>query len=93
MLGKSPSPLAIHFGAALRQLRLEAGLTQEALGFEAHLQRNYISKLELGEYQPTLTTLYKLAAALRITPCRLLEVTGLHRENFPHLVSNQADLA
>lgn len=81
MLGKPPSPLAVHFGAALRQFRLEAGLTQEALGFEAHLQRNYISKLELGEYQPTLTTLYKLADALSITPCRLLEITDRFSES------------
>jgi len=33
----------------LRQLRLEAGFTQEELGFEADLRRTYISILELGQ--------------------------------------------
>jgi transcriptional regulator with XRE-family HTH domain len=48
----------------LRQLRLEAGYTQEELGFEADLRRTYISILELGQQQPTLTTILKLAKSL-----------------------------
>lgn len=42
-----------------------AGLTQEQLAFEVELERNYISMLERGERQPTLTTLIKLARPLR----------------------------
>lgn len=57
--------LAIIFGRVLRDLRKQAGLTQERLGFEAELERNYISMLERGERQPTLTTLIKLAKPLR----------------------------
>ena len=57
--------LAITFGRVLRDLRKQAGLTQEQLGFEAELERNYISMLERGERQPTLTTLVKLAKPLR----------------------------
>ena len=55
---------AIAFGKVLRQLRLEAGLTQEHLGFEADLRRTYVSVLELGQQQPSLTTILKLADAL-----------------------------
>ncbi|MFM9966941.1 MAG: helix-turn-helix domain-containing protein [Burkholderiales bacterium] len=55
---------AIAFGRVLRQLRLEAGLTQEQLGFEADLRRTYISILELGQQQPTLTSILKLANGL-----------------------------
>lgn len=58
--------LAIAFGRVLRDLRKQAGLTQEQLGFEAELERNYISMLERGERQPTLTTLVKLARPLRL---------------------------
>lgn len=57
--------LAITFGRVLRDLRKQAGLTQEQLGFDAELERNYISMLERGERQPTLTTLIKLARPLR----------------------------
>ena len=53
------------FGKVLRQLRLEAGYTQEELGFEADLRRTFISLLELGQQQPTLTTIFKLAPPLK----------------------------
>lgn len=62
------------FGKVLRKLRLEAGLTQEELGFAADLQRNYISSLELGEKQPSLTSLYKVSRALQIKPGHLLDL-------------------
>ena len=39
-------------------------LTQEQLGFEADLRRTYVSILELGQQQPTLTTILKLAKSL-----------------------------
>ena len=55
---------AVAFGRVLRELRLAAGLTQEQLGFEADLRRTYISILELGQQQPSLVTILKLALAL-----------------------------
>lgn len=63
------------FGKALRELRLEAGLTQEQLGLEADLRRTFVSLLELGEQQPTLTTIVKLACALNIKPSDLVART------------------
>ncbi|HEK1520075.1 TPA: helix-turn-helix transcriptional regulator, partial [Pseudomonas aeruginosa] len=42
------------FGRALRQLRKRRNMTQEILGFEAGLDRTYISVLERGERSPTL---------------------------------------
>lgn len=55
---------AVAFGSVLRRLRTAAGLTQEALGFEADLRRTFINVLELGQQQPTLTTIFKLAKSL-----------------------------
>lgn len=63
---------AVAFGKVLRQLRLEAGLTQEGLGFEADLRRTYVSILELGQQQPSLTTILKLAKALNQTGSALV---------------------
>ncbi len=64
---------AVAFGKVLRQLRMEAGLTQEQLGLEADLRRTYVSILELGQQQPTLTTIIKLAKAL---DCSATELMG-----------------
>ena len=64
------------FGKVLRRMRREAGLTQEQLGFEADLRRTYVSLLELGQQQPSLTTILKLAAALQRRPGELLDLTA-----------------
>lgn len=64
--------LASAFGMVIRELRSEAGLTQEQLGFEADLRRTFISVLELGQQQPTLTTIFKLAKALKIPASKII---------------------
>jgi len=74
MLGKRKKLPNIAFGIVLRDLRLQSGLSQEALGFAADLQRNYISLMELGRNQPTITTIFKLAKALNIKPSKLIDL-------------------
>jgi len=54
------------FADVLRQLREQAGLSQEALATKSGLDRTYISLLERGLRQPTLKTLDRLADALNI---------------------------
>ncbi len=67
--------ITLAFGKTLRDLRKQANLTQEQLGFESDLQRIYISKLELGQQQPSLTTLFKLAEGLRCPVSDMLRLT------------------
>ncbi|ELM3831741.1 helix-turn-helix transcriptional regulator [Pseudomonas aeruginosa] len=55
------------FGRALRQLRKRRNMTQEILGFEAVLDRTYISVLERGERSPTLDTLVSLCDVLGLS--------------------------
>lgn len=64
--------IAIAFGKVIRDLRVKAGLTQEQLGFEADLRRTFISLLELGQQQPTLTTIMKLAGPLNTSASRIV---------------------
>lgn len=63
-------------GANVRRLRLERGLTQEALADAAGLDRTYVSGLERGVRNPSLSTLSKLAAALDVPLARLVEDAG-----------------
>ena len=60
------------FGLVLRELRRERGLSQEGLAFEAGLNRQFISLLELGERMPSLQTIYKVAGGLGISGSELL---------------------
>jgi transcriptional regulator with XRE-family HTH domain len=66
------------FGKVLRELRKQAGLTQEQLALEADIQRNYVSLIERGINQPTITIIFKLAAGLKCRPSTLIsEVESL----------------
>lgn len=60
------------FGKVLRRRRKLAGLTQEQLALEADVQRNYVSLMERGKNQPTITIVFKLADALRCSPSDLI---------------------
>ena len=66
--------VSIVFGKVLRQLRKGKGLSQEQLGFDANLRRTYVSILELGQQQPSLITIIKLANALDIKASRMIEL-------------------
>lgn len=61
------------FGARLRRIRKRAGLSQDGLGDRAGLHRSEVEKLENAKREPRLTTLFKLATALRIAPSDLLD--------------------
>ena len=59
-------------GLNVKRLREERGLSQEGLAFEAGLHRTYVSGVERGVRNPTVTVLEKLAVALGITMGDLL---------------------
>ena len=65
--------VSVAFGKALRRLRIAKNLTQEQLGLEAGLRRTFISSLELGQKQPSITTIQKLAVVLEISMSKLLK--------------------
>jgi len=72
MLGKLKTQPGAAFGRVLRTLRKERGLSQEELALEADLQRNYVSLIERGINQPTVTTIFKLALALKVRPSEMI---------------------
>ena len=59
------------FGAAVRLRREELGLSQEGLGFKAHVHRTYVSDVERGARNPTVKVIWKLAVALETEPSAL----------------------
>jgi transcriptional regulator with XRE-family HTH domain len=62
----------IALGLAIKELRLELGLSQEALAFEAGIDRSYIGGIERGEHNLALINLIKIAQTLGITSSQLL---------------------
>lgn len=58
----------------LRRHRVERGLSQEKLAIDAQIDRTYVSSLERGLENPTVTVLDKLASALSISISELFRV-------------------
>jgi transcriptional regulator with XRE-family HTH domain len=57
----------------VRRLRKEKGWSQEKYAFEADIHRTYISEIERGRRNPTVSVLERLAKPLGVAPGRLLD--------------------
>ena len=64
---KHVSATHIKLGQKIRKIRLESELTQEDLAFKIGVDRSYMGFIERGEKNPTLSTLIKIAKALRVS--------------------------
>ena len=56
----------------MREQRISKELSQEELALAADVDRTFVSQMERGIRQPTITTLMKLAGALGIQPSTLV---------------------
>ena len=64
-----PSPnhagdeMLVALGKAIRVLRAELGISQEALAVDADLDRSYLGGIERGEHNLTIINLAKISLA------------------------------
>jgi XRE family transcriptional regulator, regulator of sulfur utilization len=65
------------FGRAVREVRVERGLSQEALAARVGLARGTVGAIERGEVNVLYTVILKLAAGLDMTAVELLTRAGL----------------
>jgi transcriptional regulator with XRE-family HTH domain len=77
MTPKKKSAANIALGAAARSLRTERRLAQEAFAVRAGMDRSYYGAIERGEFNVTLDTIMKIAAALEVPAASLLARAGL----------------
>jgi transcriptional regulator with XRE-family HTH domain len=67
-----PKKIKMLVGQRVRALRTKRGWSQEELGFESGLHRNYIGGIERGERNVAVVNLARLAKALGVRPRDLL---------------------
>lgn len=60
-------------GTALKERRNELGLTQEDVAGFAELDRPFITMIESAKKQPTVSVLWRLAAALQLSPADFVD--------------------
>jgi len=65
------SPAHAAFGEAVRGIRKQRGISQESLALMCGLDRTYISGIERGARNPSLTNIFKIAAAFDISPAEI----------------------
>lgn len=64
-------PALKKLGARIRDLRIERGLSQEALADVAKIGRSYMSGIERGVRNCSVLHLLRISRALRISPADL----------------------
>jgi len=68
----SRNPLLIQaLSAVIKARRLELNLTQEELAGQIDLDRPFITLMESGKKQPTVSVLWRLAGGLQLTVAEL----------------------
>lgn len=75
MVNSHPPDISAVFGSILKRHRTLANVSQEELAFRAGVDRTYISRLERGVRQPTITTLIGIGTALGISAAELVSET------------------
>ena len=60
-------------GKSLQSIRNEKGLSQGDIEKRTGLLRSYLSRVENGHTVPSLDTLAKIAAALQVSLCELID--------------------
>lgn len=63
------------FGKVLKDIRNQKGLSQERLALKCNLDRTFISLLERGQRQPSLTSILLISKSLGVPATELVELT------------------
>ena len=62
----------IDIGQKIRETRILNGMSQESLANECELDYSQINRMELGKVNFTISNLYRIAKALKVSPRDLL---------------------
>lgn len=65
--GRGLADVMVRFGKRLREVRTEAGVSQEKLADLAKLHRTYVSSVERGKNNISLVNIERLAVALGVS--------------------------
>lgn len=63
----------ITFGSKVREARKQQGISQEKLAELSDTDRSYMGRIERGEKNVTLTKIYQIADALKISITELFD--------------------
>jgi transcriptional regulator with XRE-family HTH domain len=65
------------FGDVLRSERVRLGLTQQDVALRAGVHINFVGRIERGQAEPSLSTIFAIAKALEMPAESIIEKVGL----------------
>ncbi|EHR7290253.1 helix-turn-helix domain-containing protein [Vibrio parahaemolyticus] len=65
----------VAFGVVLKNARTNHGISQEQLALLCDLDRTFISMLERGQRQPSLTSIISISSSLQVPAHELIKQT------------------
>lgn len=79
---RSPKmPELLHaFAIALKMARAEKNISQDSLAYRTGISRASIARIELGQFQPTISMLFHLCKGLDMPPADLIAQTTARYE-------------
>ncbi len=72
MISKKDKAILQKFGAHVKQLREDRGLSLREMSYACNIDNSKISKIEQGKINITILTLLELSAGLEVSPSELL---------------------
>lgn len=83
----------LEFGARLRKLRIQAGMTQSGLASKVNIDSTYLSKMESGvKSPPSQKVVLRLAGVLNVGKDELLTLAGKIPSDIAEMLKNQEAL-
>jgi transcriptional regulator with XRE-family HTH domain len=79
-------PLAVRLGAFIRARRTAARLSLRELAQRANVSNAYLSQVERGQHEPSLTVLMAIADGLGVPPATLLAHAGVLGDAAPDVL-------
>lgn len=61
-------------GKTVKAIRIKKGLSQEDLAHECNVDRSYISMIEVGRNEPSITKIFDLCKGLNIKPSDFIKL-------------------
>ncbi|OSZ82922.1 hypothetical protein CAP35_06580 [Chitinophagaceae bacterium IBVUCB1] len=62
-------------GEKIREIRISKNLSQEELSYESDLPLSQIGRIERGENNPTISSLYAISKALKVDLKTIIDVS------------------
>jgi len=67
-------------GKIVKSLRIKRGMSQEDLAFVCDVDRSYISMIEVGRNEPSVSKIFSICEGLEIKPSDFIRLVELEYE-------------